>query len=432
MRKIYRLFVGVFLFFMISTGWKKDATAAEISENVNITIPTEMSIVFEEDGTNSMNEFTITNNASLSMEITSVLVKTFNDWELITCDTEILANRKQLALEVEGHWLHAGENSVNIAVPEQSEKQLQIGLKRGAWTEERESETAFCIELEYHFVSKQFQISFNSNGSEKAYEAMSVYNGTIVTLPIPERFGYDFVGWMDAEGNVFSDSMEMPIGDVSLTAQWVKTDAYAIYFSENQSLVFVRSSKPPEVGATYDGKVISKVYTGFEEEVYTDYTKVPWLRKEENFGNHITKVIMQDPIRPLSTENWFFCLRNCTYFDVAKLDTSHVTSMYCMFSSAGCDVTSDVTLKGISNWDTSNVQNMFALFRGLGERAETFVFDDISGWDTSNVTNMAYMFCYTGQYADWELDLSRWDVSQVTDYTYFKKYVESKIISPNW
>ena len=182
----------------------------------------------------------------------------------------------------------------------------------------------------------------------------------------------------------------------------------------------------------YEGKVISKVYADFEEEEYSDYDKVPWLRKEENYGNHISRVVVKDVIRPVCGKYWFASLRKCEYFDVTNLDMSRVTTIYCMFSGAGCDVTTKVTLLGISNWNISNITNMFAAFRGVGERASVLVFDDISGWDTSNVTDMGYMFCYTGRNANWSMDLSGWNVSKVTNYKYFEYYVENKIIAPNW
>lgn len=431
MRKIYRCFLGMLVLGLAVLGCKQTASAAEQSENVDITVSAEMEVVFNEDGTNTINDFVVTNHSKLPIEITSLYVTEKNDWQLVGNQTEIMANQKRVSLAVEGQWLCVGKNAVSIVIPEESGKVLQMVLRRGAWGSSKEPESAFAIEVEYHFETKMFQLTMDSDGGGE-YEATDVYNGTTVVLPKPEKFGYQFEGWKDSDGNIYKDSMVMPVGDVHLIAQWVKTDAYAIYTEEDKTLTFIRSSEPICVGDFYEGKVISKVYSDFEEKVYSDYSEVPWLKKESDYGNPISRVIVKDVIRPICTSYWFFSIRNCEYLDVTNLDMSRVTTIYSMFSGAGCDVTTKVTLLGISNWNISNITNMFASFRGVGERAAVLVFDDISGWDTSNVRDMGYMFCYTGRNANWSMDLSGWNVSKVTNYKYFEYYVEDKIIAPHW
>ena len=61
----------------------------------------------------------------------------------------------------------------------------------------------------------------------------------------------------------------------------------------------------------------------------------------------------------------------------------------------------------ISDWDVSNVTNMFCMFFRCNELKSV---GDISYWDVSNVTNMAYMF--TGC-VNFNQDISKWDVSNV-------------------
>ena len=85
-------------------------------------------------------------------------------------------------------------------------------------------------------------------------------------------------------------------------------------------------------------------------------------------------------------------------------DTSQVTDMRSMFSSA-----SSLTSLDISNWDTSKVTNMSAMFDG----AESLASLDLSGWDTSQVTSMKRMFNEAKSLTN--LDLSNWDTSQVTN-----------------
>ena len=59
----------------------------------------------------------------------------------------------------------------------------------------------------------------------------------------------------------------------------------------------------------------------------------------------------------------------------------------------------------ISNWNTSNVQDMRAMFYC------SLFNSDISNWDTSNVINMAGMFMYS----HFDGDISGWDISSVVD-----------------
>ena len=61
----------------------------------------------------------------------------------------------------------------------------------------------------------------------------------------------------------------------------------------------------------------------------------------------------------------------------------------------------------ISNWDTSHVTSMFSMFSG----ASSFN-GDISNWDTSKVTSMSYMFYSASSFNG---DISNWDTSKVTD-----------------
>jgi surface protein len=64
----------------------------------------------------------------------------------------------------------------------------------------------------------------------------------------------------------------------------------------------------------------------------------------------------------------------------------------------------------VSDWDTSNVTDMYCLFCG----SENLNGLDVSDWDVSNVTNMAYTFwhCYSLE----NLDVADWDVGNVTTF----------------
>ncbi len=115
--------------------------------------------------------------------------------------------------------------------------------------------------------------------------------------------------------------------------------------------------------------------------------------------------------------------------DISDWDTSQVTDMYGMFSSATSfnqDIsdwdTSQVTYmdwmfagatsfnQDISKWSTSQVTDMYSMFRGASSFNQ-----DISNWDTGQVTSMYGMFAYATNFNG---DISNWDTSQVTSMSF--------------
>ena len=116
----------------------------------------------------------------------------------------------------------------------------------------------------------------------------------------------------------------------------------------------------------------------------------------------------------------FSCLDQLANFsDISNWNTSNVTNMGSMFSSAGYSAAT-FTLD-LSSWDTSNVTNMSYMFsHGAGYSAATFTLD-LSSWDTSSVQNMSWMFgdCAGYSATTWSINgLSSWDTSSVTNMNY--------------
>ena len=64
----------------------------------------------------------------------------------------------------------------------------------------------------------------------------------------------------------------------------------------------------------------------------------------------------------------------------------------------------------IASWNTSEITNMYMLFRSKADFN-----GDISRWDVSSVTDMRAMFAGATSFNG---DLSQWDVSKVTDMAY--------------
>ncbi len=149
----------------------------------------------------------------------------------------------------------------------------------------------------------------------------------------------------------------------------------------------------------------------------------------------------------------FTSLTSCTNLDLTGWDTSSCTNMWQTFWN--CQLLPEV--KGVSEWDTSNVELMRGVFGRCGYKADFTV--DLSKWDTSKATRMDMMFYYgeratikgvenfdtsnvTNMYRMFcdcmsitELDLSGWDTSSVTNMQqmfYYCPKLTTIYVSEKW
>lgn len=436
------------------------AYATEESQNVNVAVPSSISVSFDKTGENSISEFAIDNLLPVPVTIDKVTVTEYNDWKLCGVGEEIAVNTKRMAFTFEDTRIKAGENTLGIAISEESSKECEIHIDRGAWTTSETAEKALQLEFEYTIGKKQFQLSFDTNGGTPEIPSQMVYNEETVTLPSVEKEGYALVGWEDSDGNLYTDKFIMPMKDVTLTAKWKEKMTYAIYVRDDYSLRFIKSADTITQGSVYNNMTVTAVYSEFENKAFTSVSQVPWY--DNNYYNNtiVKQVIVEDKIQPVNTAYWFNYMYDCECFDLEKLDTSEVTDMSYMFAWAGFDA-STITIKGVEDFDVSNVKkmpytfaytgrnsssvivdlsrwnvskvtNMSNMFAGMGYLANTFSVGDLSKWNVSNVTNMYSMFQQAGYVATWSLDCRNWDVSKVTSYNNFDFQVDAKVIDPYW
>lgn len=461
-RKLVLQGMIAFLIMFFSFFIGNQAVLAAESDTINVTLPSNISILFNEEGSNNISDFQVDNQSLVPITINSINVTECNNWQLVPKGSLIPANTKQLVFELENYCLQNGQNETSIQILEQTKKALSIQVERGAWSNSESSAKALDLEFEYLFGTKEFQISFDTNWSGHTISPMTACNDETVILPTIVRPGYELLGWQDSEGTLYNMVYIMPIGDITLTAKWAKANAYAIYFAEDNSFRFVRSVDPIYEGDTYNEKTVTAVYTGFEEAVYTKYSDTPWYSNAKK----ITNVVVEDEISPVSTAYWFLGFENCESLDLSKLNTENVVSMDLMFSLVGYTAES-VTFTGLEDWDVSSVTSMASMFNGVGftyantvsigdlgawevsnvevtknmfsstaKNASTFELYGLEYWDTYSVTNMFSMFSDAGIYSDWSLDCSAWDVSNVTRYDLFNHVSEAgvatKVIAPAW
>lgn len=176
--------------------------------------------------------------------------------------------------------------------------------------------------------------------------------------------------------------------------------AFAVYSKDDRSLCFYKRPFLPVVGDVFEGKTVTELYIGFEEEAY-EKEAIPW----KTYSLIVTNISVVDTgIRPVSTAFWFMGFIYCTTIDLSRLDTSRTLSMNNMFASCSSLVSLD-----ISDLDTSRVTNMELMFAGC----RSLVALDVSGFDTSNVMNMASLFNNCAGLTT--LDVSNFNTSSVTD-----------------
>ena len=105
---------------------------------------------------------------------------------------------------------------------------------------------------------------------------------------------------------------------------------------------------------------------------------------------------------------------NCTKLksiNLSSFNTSKVTDMGGMFGGKGVEMALQ-EIKGIENFDTSNVTNMRIMFQNCTNLTNL----NLSNFNTSKVTDMGYMFNDCSSLTT--LDLSGFNTSNVTDMEY--------------
>lgn len=425
MRSIYKKIILLyFVIIILLMGANSIKVSAAEYANVDVTIPANLSIIFNEDSTNTISEFIVKNENIVPIIIDSIEVEALNDWQLVRNTTSVFADQKKMILKIGGYTLANGENSLSITVPEEVTETIPVLVERGAWRTDKEKEKAFRLNIGYSLGQKKFTLTLDKNGGILFTTSKTAYNGNTVSLPTPSRSRHTFKGWADENGNLYKNSFVMPIGDITLTAVWEKeAEVFAVYYEEDGSLRFYNRNDKPESGTNYDGRTVTKVYSGFSEKLFTSVNTVPW----RSYKSNIVTIEIVDEIKPLYTSWWFSGLEYCTSVDVRKLDTSAVTDMSFMFYFTGANVEYTEFL-GLEDMDTSSVTNMTYMFYLSLCVPETLNLD-LRNWDVSNVTNMSYMFTLIGGLADNQnINLSGWNTSKVTTMSnmFFRSSMDAK------
>ncbi|HGF7539391.1 TPA: immunoglobulin-like domain-containing protein [Enterococcus hirae] len=121
------------------------------------------------------------------------------------------------------------------------------------------------------------------------------------------------------------------------------------------------------------------------------YTESPWFENKNVDAEAIKKIVLSGKVVAPKNSRLLFSgntpaekLTNVTEIEgLSQLDTSNVTDMWKMFKDM-----SSITSLDVSGFDTSNVTDMRSMFYGMSSVTSL----DVSNFDTSKVTFMSYMF----------------------------------------
>lgn len=196
MKKLIRLLIIslAFILFLVLC----HSIYASNSIDVNITVPSSIDVVMNEDGTNTVSDFYVQNDMIVSAQINDITVNGMNGWGLVSKGDTIPLDTKSISLSLGGNDLVSGSNSVKIDLPEGKRTDLDVDISRGAFSSDI-NETAFSLEIGYSLGFKDFTLSFDSNGGG-AVSSIVAKNGSNAVLPSTVRTGYTLEGWKDTLG----------------------------------------------------------------------------------------------------------------------------------------------------------------------------------------------------------------------------------------
>ena len=264
-----------------------------------------------------------------------------------------------------------------------------------------------------------FTVTF-LNYDDTVFETQQVAYGHDATKPAtdPIRPGYTFSSWTDYT-NITQDR--------SVTANWIKNEAYLTTGSKWQAIVNASAvgsnanieqiefvSAVPS-GATLIGSVgvtnetATTVWTEgcgiFDVKAY--YTALASGKYKISFYSPYTIYAPKDSNYLFSNSSDSNSLTKLTSISFGNFNTSKVTNMWTMFS--GC---SSLTSLNVSNFDTSKVTKMGRMFWGCSSLTSL----NVLSFNTSNVTDMGLMFRNCSSLTS--LNVSNFDTSKVTDMSF--------------
>ena len=240
-------------------------------------------------------------------------------------------------------------------------------------------------------------------------------NPLVISKDSPLNCAWDVQITDTAKRSVSTD--EKKVGTVSFNFKPIEKTTFAVYSKDDRTLDFYKRLNLPKVGDTFDGKKVDEIFSidtenGYHQKYKTENTFgvnlcTPWRNllnfntSNESKPSLVDTINIVDRISPKSTAWWFM---NCgaETLNLANLDMSRCVDAQRMFS------TNRITkITGMENWNTSSLENAYAMFDGFYNRMTDISF--CKNWNMSKCRNFGAMFFHTGGFDT--ADFSNWDCS---------------------
>ncbi len=219
------------------------------------------------------------------------------------------------------------------------------------------------------------------------------------TITIDDNILYQY------SGEITSDKIPMGRENSYTAVTYGYATSGYVGTSTASSLFFYQRKYVPQVGETFDGYTVNKVYSWISFGNETRYFRKPKPLSEATFGfgsaygtwesdttfkRSTEQVKIVDEITPNSLRSWFYQFSQCPRFiGLENIDTSNAISMSRMFRDAVLLKDSDLKMLTI---DTSNTNNLYEMFYNcrLLTNADGETFNFVT--QNSVISNYAGMF----------------------------------------
>lgn len=143
----------------------------------------------------------------------------------------------------------------------------------------------FAYELEARFTPPYYKVSFNSAGGTSCAAINVQYLGVYGNLPTPERNGYVFLGWTDADGRpVTPTSIVTIMADHVLVAQWADAGPEFIIVGQGDKYGNNNwSNDSTNIGKL--GLIQANFGAWLPQPLKYGYAFNAWCRTEDAYGN---------------------------------------------------------------------------------------------------------------------------------------------------
>lgn len=274
-------------------------------------------------------------------------------------------------------------------------------------------------------IEGSYVIDISNAGSK--IEAIGAKEDNPLQIAPQQSLGFDWNVDVNDESIHDMTSNMITVTVLSFHFKSLEKEAFAVYSTDDNSLDFYKRLNVPKAGDIFNGKIVSDVYTGFENRVFTVKNALGGYTYDENatvdspwFAHclDVTNVeVIDNDIKPSELKYWFQNFQNCTTFKLNKLDTSKVSNMLNTF-----DLCYRATTFEVNEWDVRNVNTLSQTWLACQSLKSL----DLSKWNTANLQSLGSTWNGCSSLSELKVGYN-WDVSKVTtigcmfDATKFEK-----------